>query len=159
MLVAIAERESVVRPVMIFAQRTIPTANNTPLCPTTWPKRKNIMTPRMVNVQGVKTPPNVPNLDPDVASSFDRENKNQFLLSVQCASKYLHLSNPMNHKSRRLDRSRPRSTPLDASPVSRSLRRNPVGQSTAGKTFNSSSYIRQGIWAWDGVRWCDILSF
>ena len=33
-----------------------------PAWPTTWPKRRNMMTPRIVSVLGVKTPPKVPNL-------------------------------------------------------------------------------------------------
>ncbi len=34
----------------------------TPASPTTRPKRRNMMTPRIVSVLGVKTPPKVPNL-------------------------------------------------------------------------------------------------
>ena len=128
-------------PVILTEIKIISKALYIPAYATIQGTRKNMMTPRMVNVQGVKTPPNVPNLDPDVASSLDRENKNQFLLSVQCASKCLHFSDPMDHKSQLFDLSRSQLTPLDESPVSRSLRRNPLGESFAGNPLNTQSYI------------------
>ena len=61
MLVAIADSDSAVSVVIAFAANTIPTATTHPDCPTTWPNRRNMMTPRIVRTHGVNTPPNVPN--------------------------------------------------------------------------------------------------
>ena len=55
-----AESDRLVRVVMILAARTIASACNKPAWPTTWPKRRNMITPRIVSVQGVNTPANVP---------------------------------------------------------------------------------------------------
>jgi hypothetical protein len=60
-LVAIAEIESPVRVVMSLAHSTMMMASRIPDSPTTWPKRRNMITPRIVSVLGVKTPPKVPN--------------------------------------------------------------------------------------------------
>lgn len=58
--VAIAESESAVSVVIAFDATTMASAVHRPAFPTTWPKRRNMMTPRIVSVQGVKTPPKVP---------------------------------------------------------------------------------------------------
>ena len=54
-----AERESVVRIVIALLANTIPKAAKTPALPTTTSKRKNMMTPKIVNTQGVNTPAKV----------------------------------------------------------------------------------------------------
>ena len=56
-----ADRDRLVKKVMVFDAAIITNAESTPACPTTYPRRKNMITPRIVNVQGVNTPANVPN--------------------------------------------------------------------------------------------------
>ena len=46
---------------MTLAPSMIRMTAATPDWPTTWPRRRNMITPRMVSVQGVNTPPKVPN--------------------------------------------------------------------------------------------------
>ena len=48
--------------VMLFANNIIATAPKNPALPTTQPRRKYIITPKIVTTSGVNTPPNVPNL-------------------------------------------------------------------------------------------------
>ena len=55
-----ADSDSVVRIVIALLANTIPSADKTPAFPTTTSNRRNMMTPRIVNTQGVKTPANVP---------------------------------------------------------------------------------------------------
>ena len=57
-----AESDSVVSVVMALAASTINSALKMPALPTTSPKRRNMITPRIVSTQGVNTPPKVPNL-------------------------------------------------------------------------------------------------
>ena len=57
--------DAIERPVHIvidFANKIMITAPIKPALPTTHPKRRYIITPRMVKTSGVKTPANVPNL-------------------------------------------------------------------------------------------------
>ncbi|GAA4452580.1 hypothetical protein GCM10023156_22110 [Novipirellula rosea] len=58
---AIADNESVVNNVIALLNNTIAMVPIIPAWPTTNPNRKNMMTPRIVNMQGVKTPAMVPN--------------------------------------------------------------------------------------------------
>ena len=44
-----------------------------PACPTMNPARRNMITPRMVKIEGVNTPPNVPNLFLDGGTDSDAE--------------------------------------------------------------------------------------
>jgi hypothetical protein len=60
-LVAIAEMEKPVRSVIDLAITRMIRALRTPACPTTKPARMNMITPKMVSIDGVNTPPNVPN--------------------------------------------------------------------------------------------------
>jgi hypothetical protein len=46
--------------VILFARKRIRSACRIPDCPRTRPARMNMMTPRIVKIEGVKTPPNVP---------------------------------------------------------------------------------------------------
>ena len=55
-----ADTESVVRNVIAVASVTIASAPIRPTLPTTHPKRRYMMTPRIVRIDGVNTPPNVP---------------------------------------------------------------------------------------------------
>jgi hypothetical protein len=59
-LVAIADRLSAVMKVMALASTTISSVRTRPTWPRTQPKRRYIMTPRMVRSVGVKTPRKVP---------------------------------------------------------------------------------------------------
>jgi len=63
--VAIADREIEVRTEMPLASPIMTKARIKPALPTTYPKRKNSMMPRMVRMLGVNTPPNVPRLPVD----------------------------------------------------------------------------------------------
>ena len=57
----IAAIEKAVVKVMLLAMRRMHAAPRMPACPTTNPARMNMMTPRIVKMLGVKTPPSVPN--------------------------------------------------------------------------------------------------
>ena len=60
MFVATDDTESAVASVMRFAMTTMASAPTRPTLPTTHPARRYRMTPRMVRIDGVKTPMNVP---------------------------------------------------------------------------------------------------
>ena len=57
-----ADIDRVVRVVMALAMIRIRSAWKIPASPITLPARMNMMTPRIVSMDGVKTPPNVPSL-------------------------------------------------------------------------------------------------
>ena len=59
--VEIAAIDRLVRKVIDLATRRINTADQIPACPMTKPADINITTPRMVKIEGVNTPPIVPN--------------------------------------------------------------------------------------------------
>ncbi|MEJ2503387.1 MAG: hypothetical protein P8177_08760 [Gemmatimonadota bacterium] len=65
---------SPVRKVIDVASVTITSAPSSPTLPTTHPKRRYMITPRMVRIDGVNTPPNVPSpfgvLPVTVSSAF-----------------------------------------------------------------------------------------
>jgi len=58
-LVDIAAIESEVKKVIEVAKVTISSVHKKPTLPTTHPKRRYIITPRIVSIEGVKTPPKV----------------------------------------------------------------------------------------------------
>jgi hypothetical protein len=60
-LVAIADSDRVVSPVIALATARMSSARQIPESPTTKPARMNMITPRMVSTLGVNTPVNVPN--------------------------------------------------------------------------------------------------
>ena len=67
--VEIAEMESPVATAMLSATSRMPNAPATPRLPTIVPRRMNITTPRMVRMDGRKTPLNVLKLYPFAAGS------------------------------------------------------------------------------------------
>lgn len=60
MLVVMEERERAVKVVMTKERRIIKSDPRRPAFPTTQPRRRNMITPRMVRRVGVKTPAKVP---------------------------------------------------------------------------------------------------
>jgi hypothetical protein len=58
--VAIAAMDKAVKNVMAVARVTIKSVPMSPTFPTTQPNRKYMITPRIVRIEGVKTPPKVP---------------------------------------------------------------------------------------------------
>ncbi len=60
MLVATAEIERAVTKVMALARATMPKVGSSPALPITQPARRYMMTPRMVRIEGVKTPMKAP---------------------------------------------------------------------------------------------------
>jgi hypothetical protein len=70
-LVAMAEMLNVVRVVMISANPKIARVAHNPAIPVTYPVLINIITPKMVKTHGVKTPPNVPNLPPELCELLE----------------------------------------------------------------------------------------
>jgi len=62
MLVVMDDIDSPVQRVTALASRMIAIAPSRPALPTTQPRRRYMITPRIVSTVGVKTPPKVPNL-------------------------------------------------------------------------------------------------
>jgi len=67
-LVDIAAIESEVKKVIEVAKVTIKSVPNNPTLPTTHPNRRYIITPKIVSMEGVKTPPKV--LSPALLCGF-----------------------------------------------------------------------------------------
>jgi len=75
--------EETLKPVereMMCATTIIPMAAIKPACPTIIGSRKYIITPKMVRIDGVKTPPKVPNL-----FDFAMSEENQILVITPVA--------------------------------------------------------------------------
>jgi len=80
-----AEIDKEVRKVIEVERVTIANVPSKPTLPTTQPKRRYIITPKIVRIDGVYTPPNVPKpeLSVDVTSTVDcgRRTKGNFIVS------------------------------------------------------------------------------
>ena len=60
MFVATADTDSAVMSVMTLESPTMASAGRSPVLPTIQPVRRYMITPRMVSIEGVKTPRKVP---------------------------------------------------------------------------------------------------
>ena len=70
-LVDTAAMDREVSVVMLLASSRISSACKMPAWPTTKPARINMMTPKMVRIEGVKTPPKVPSRFDSLGLPFD----------------------------------------------------------------------------------------